>query len=271
MVHLAPTPGHAGHPGLATLMKLAVQDAQSLAAGGVHGILVENETDHPHTLTVTLLQENCILKAVNAIVHNVSIPVGVNVLLNDWRASLRIAHHTKSAFIRVDVFVDHVGFSQDDQFNLEGYLPHEQRAHETRKLKMIEPPGLQIIAYQREIGATYIALLTDIQVKHKTLLETDKPITLSAQQAITAGAAALVVTGAKTGQETPVDKIRAVKEYVSMHAPHIPVLIGAGVNAANIFAQLQLADGAIIGTAFKGRDGRIDPRLVRQIINAVNN
>jgi len=58
---------------------------------------------------------------------------------------------------------------------------------------------------------------------------------------------AIVTTGTGTGIETPLDKLRQYKKVLG----DFPLIVGAGVNANNIQAQLAVADGAIIGSYFK--------------------
>ena len=68
----------------------------------------------------------------------------------------------------------------------------------------------------------------------------------SAIDAVNAGADALIVTGSATGQATPLDTVREVKSVVE-----IPVLVGSGTNLENVKDTLQIADGAIVGSALK--------------------
>jgi hypothetical protein len=64
------------------------------------------------------------------------------------------------------------------------------------------------------------------------------------------GADAVIVTGVSTGQQTPIEALEQVKKNVK-----IPVLIGSGVSVNNVKEQFAIADGAIIGSAFKeGKD-----------------
>lgn len=239
MVHLRPTAGYATHPGMDALIRLAIDDAIALERGGADGICVENDRDQPHVIRVTTETRNCIEQAIRAIQAQVHIPVGVGVLLNDWKAALDIAHATGCAFVRIDVFVDRVE------------CPDGQG--------VIEPEAKQIVAYRHTIGADAVAIFADIQVKHKMLLEHDKPLTVSAQQAIDASADAVIVTGAATGQETPLERITLVKNAF----PHFPVYIGAGVNVDNVSQQLSIADGAFVGTSLKTKYDTIDQEKVR--------
>jgi predicted TIM-barrel enzyme len=54
------------------------------------------------------------------------------------------------------------------------------------------------------------------------------------------------VTGTRIGAETPIEIIQRVKKVVK-----IPVIAGSGVNTNNIKTQMNIADGAIVGSSLK--------------------
>jgi uncharacterized protein len=68
---------------------------------------------------------------------------------------------------------------------------------------------------------------------------------------------AFVITGEATGQETDVDK---VKRFRSVVGGDFPLVIGAGLTAANVDDQLRDADGAIVGSYLK--DTHVDTGLI---------
>ncbi len=81
---------------------------------------------------------------------------------------------------------------------------------------------------------------------------------------------ALVVTGAGTGKETPIEKIMTFRKGVG---EQYPLIVGAGLTPENVKEQLHYAQGAIVGSTFKpsGDTKRmVDRALVRQFMNAVN-
>jgi len=57
----------------------------------------------------------------------------------------------------------------------------------------------------------------------------------------------IVTTGEGTGVETPLDKLREYKRLLG----DFPLIVGAGVNLDNVYNQLSVANGAIIGSYFK--------------------
>jgi predicted TIM-barrel enzyme len=80
---------------------------------------------------------------------------------------------------------------------------------------------------------------------------------------------AIVVTGAGTGKETPLDKIMQFKRM----AGTTPIIIGAGLTPQNVAEQLIHADGAIVGSTFKkfGKTTNpVDRELVREFMAEVN-
>lgn len=58
---------------------------------------------------------------------------------------------------------------------------------------------------------------------------------------------AVVITGAGTGMETPISKLQYARSVIGNH----PLIVGAGVTARTCRAQLAIADGCIVGSAFK--------------------
>ena len=82
---------------------------------------------------------------------------------------------------------------------------------------------------------------------------------------------AIVVTGAGTGMETPLDKIklfRALMDRKSKLQGHkTPLIVGAGLTAANVKEALEHAQGAIVGSAFKP-NGKTMQMVDRDLVRA---
>jgi len=62
-------------------------------------------------------------------------------------------------------------------------------------------------------------------------------------------AAAIVITGEGTGIETPISKLQFARNVLGDHR----LIVGAGVTAKNCLEQLAIADGCIVGSAFKAK------------------
>ncbi len=79
---------------------------------------------------------------------------------------------------------------------------------------------------------------------------------------------AIVTTGEGTGIETPIGKLKLFKRYLR----EFPLIVGAGLNTENAYEQLQIADGAIVGSYFKPNKNTflpVDKYLVKDLIDVV--
>lgn len=103
MVHLLPLPGSPRYAGsLEAVIERAVADTKALADGGMDGCLVENSGDIPFAVgPVGPEVVAAMTAAVTEIRRAVKIPCGVNVLKNDPKAALAIAHTTGAPFVRI--------------------------------------------------------------------------------------------------------------------------------------------------------------------------
>lgn len=234
MVHLPPLPGsprwETSASSMTAVLETAVRDARALVDGGADAVLVENFFDAPfakdnvppHTIAALARAVSAVCEAVGE-----NIPVGVNVLRNDARAAIAIAHVCGAQFVRINVYV---GAAVTDQGIIEG-------------------AARTAVLYRKELGAT-VALFADVFVKHAAQLG-DEGVTLedAAKDAVYRGLAdALIVSGTATGAPTSPDEVRRVKAVV----PETPVLVGSGFGADTASALLTAgANGAIVGTSIK--------------------
>lgn len=245
MVHLLALPGSPGYRGsMQEIIDRAARDAESLVAGGVDGIIVENYGDVPFFPdAVPAATVSALSIAVLEVLRLTDIPVGVNVLRNDAAAAMSIATCTGAAFIRVNV---HTGAMLTDQGWIAG------RAHETLRLR----PALQ----------SNVRVYADVIVKHAVA---PQGLTLedAARDAFHRGGAdALIVSGTATGAPTDVTDANRVKTAV----PTADVWIGSGVTADSVVQMLDTADGVIVGSAFEegGVAGRpVELDRVRKLID----
>lgn len=225
MIALPPLLGYPEFAGVDAAIERALGDLDTLQRGGVDGVCVENDYDRPHQLTVGPEIVASFTRIAGEIAKHASVPVGLEVLLNDWRASLAIARVIDASFVRLDFFVDRVRIAAG----------------------VIEPEADAVFAYRKHISAEHVALFTDIQVKHSELLEPGKSLATSARQAITHGADALIVSGRVTGDGPTQADLREAREA----AADFPVLVGSGTTPQNVRNLFQYADGAIVGTSLK--------------------
>ncbi len=227
VIHLPALPGYPASPGLNACIDKALADLAALEAGGADGVLVENEHDRPHTV----LAPCEIIAAMTRITAEVVAAarrcvIGVEFLANDPEASLAIALGAGARFIRTDYFTDPM-----DRPEYGGLMRSDAPA---------------VLAYRKHIGADDVMILADIQVKYARLT-IERGLDESAVIAFDAGAEAVIVSGAATGDPTRVPDLALAKQG----AGERPVLIGSGLDAANALNVLAPCDGAVVGTSLK--------------------
>lgn len=245
MVHVLPLPGSPRWEGsMARVIASALADADALISGGIDALLVENFGDAPFTPgrvePATVAAMAVVVDAVRRAFPDVLL--GVNVLKNDARAALAVAAAAGAQFIRVNV---HAGAVLADQG-----IVHSD-AYGTLR--------------DRRLLAADVRIVADVQGKHAVPLA-PLPLEQEARDLVHRGLAdALVVTGAATGEPTPLGDVKRVRGAV----PGVPVLVGSGVAPDTVAEVLSVADGAIVGTALK-RDGvvtnPVDPARVQQLV-----
>ncbi|WP_049900406.1 BtpA/SgcQ family protein [Halococcus agarilyticus] len=251
MVHLPPLPGAPDFAGDRGAIRERVRrDAAALEAGGVDGIMLENFGDAPFYPDRVPRHTVADVAALAATLGEcVSIPFGVNVLRNDVRSALGIAAATGGTFVRVNV---HTGARVTDQGLIEG------TAHETLRL--------------RERLDADVAVLADLDVKHSAPLA-ERPLEESLGDLVERGGAdGVVVSGAGTGESVDTDLLARVVDCRDDRGFDVPVLIGSGVTPATASDLLELADGAIVGTALKQGEettSPVDEAAVERLVRAV--
>ena len=245
MIHLMPLPGAPRYGGnLAAIRDAALRDAEALAEGGIHGLMLENFGDVPfYPDRVPAQVVSHMTRIALEIRKRIDLPLGINVLRNAGRSALAIAHAADAQFIRVNVLC---GARVADQGILQGI------AHD-------------LLRDRASLKAESIKILADVDVKHSAPLA-PRAIADEVEDTIHRGLAdAIIVTGSGTGKTTDLDKLRTVKAA----AGATPVMVGSGVDAQTIAAYLPFCDGFIIGTTFK-KDGiasnPVDTGRVRELI-----
>jgi hypothetical protein len=254
VIHFPPLFGYKDFPGYDVALKNSLEDLKAFQDGGVDGIIIENNYDIPHKVFVETGTVDLITQLGKEIKKQSKVPIGVNILWNDYKSALSISKNIESEFIRIPVFVDKVKTDCGD----------------------IAGDAEDVLAYQKEIGTENVALFTDIQVKHSELLE-KKLIEESAIQAINSGSDGLIITGKWTGQAPDLGELERVRKIVG----NFPILTGSGADKDNIEEILKYANGVIVSTSLKmgeTKEGevnvkswqqRIDVEKVKDLVNVI--
>ncbi len=261
MVHLLPLPGSPRYGGsFDQVRKQAIADAEALAAGGVHGLMLENFGDVPFFPgRVPAHVVACMTDLAAEIRRRCPIPLGINVLRNDGLSALAVALAADASFIRVNVLC---GARVTDQGAIEGI------AHDLQRLRS-------------QLDAGDIRVLADVDVKHSSPLGQPRAIEDEAIETLGRGLAdGLIVSGAGTGRPTDITQVKKIKHAMvtgqagpghAGAAEAAPIFVGSGVDARTVGHFLAVADGVIVGTALK-RDGiatnPVDVERVKQLMAA---
>ncbi|MEM3827548.1 MAG: BtpA/SgcQ family protein [Candidatus Micrarchaeaceae archaeon] len=241
-VHFAPLLGYKDSPGIESILENAEKDLRALEEGGVDGVIFENNYDLPHKINVgpeTVVSMSYLCAELG---KDLSIPFGISVLWNDYKAALAIAKVVGGKFVRVPVFVDSV----ETDFGV------------------INADPVEVIKYRSNIEAEGVSLFTDIQVKHATMLK-ERPIAESAIEAEKQGADVLIVTGRWTGNAPDISKLREAKE-----SSKLEIIVGSGLDASNVERIFQYADGAIVSTSLKEGRAIASERNVKPMSARIN-
>ncbi len=224
-LHFPPLPGFAGFTSIEEILSFSLNNAKVLEEAGFDGIIVENNYDLPHQIKVGPETVAAMTYLTQKIMEEIKIPIGISVLWNSYRTGLSIAKVVGAKFIRVPVFIDQVETSYG----------------------VIEGDAKDVLEFRRKIEAEDVLLLTDVQVKHSTLLNV-RPIAEAATEAVKEESDGIIVTGKWTGDAPNLEKLADTRQAVGKD---FPVIVGSGATKENIQKLLQFSDGVIVGTALK--------------------
>jgi len=245
VIHLLPLPGSPKFSGnIDAIIELAEREAKTLNEAKVDGLIIENYNDEPFTLSEPSSEQLALMASIITIVgRQITIPIGVNVHFNAWRAEIALAFACQAQFARIEVFVDTV----------------------VTAAGIVQPCSAEITRYRKEIGASGVALWADLHPKFsRNMLNTS--LAESARMAKICLADAVIVTGQATGLATPLKDVQAVKEVIDL-----PVLVGSGATVKNIQSVLETASGVIVGSAFKESGyvyNEVSPAAVKAFLKA---
>lgn len=250
MIHLQPLPGspmYRGQP-VEELIEQALRDAELLKEGGVDGLMVENFGDRPFLKPERIGHETTAVLAVVAreVIRSTGLPTGISCLANGAVPAIAASVASGAKWIRVNCWAN--AYIADEGF--------------------IEAAAPVALRYMRYLGADNIRVFADVQVKHGShFIVSDRPFEEQVRDVEFFGADAVVVSGSRTGEETPVERVLAAKK-----ATALPVLVGSGLRPENAGRLLRAADGAIVGSYLR-KDGDplkpVDPERLRRLMVAV--
>ena len=243
VVHCLPLPGGPHYRGgsIDEVVTHAVEEAEAYAAGGVHGLIVENAWDLPFAPPHEQGLETAAWMAIltDRVRAATGLTVGVNVLANGANCALAAAQAGGGGFIRVNQWVN-------------AYVANEG---------LLDGAAPTATRYRAWLRADAVRVFADVHVKHGShAIVADRSVEEQATDAEFFDADVLIATGSRTGDATPLEEIETIKS-----ASRLPVVIGSGVTAENAAALLAACEGAIVASSLKDNGrwwGRVDRRRV---------
>jgi uncharacterized protein len=210
----------------------ALEEVTLFAEEGLDGVIVENYHARSSSVVSTALRETVKLQT--------DLVIGINILPNNFGLAFSLARTYGAQFIQLDYVAG--------MYNGVGTVDYT-RYREVRERN----PGVMVLG---GVWPKYHDPVTGSD------LEADLKVGMGRAEAI-------VVTGAGTGKETPLDKLMRFRTTLGDHS----LIVGAGLTPENAYDQLTIADGAIVGTCLKTDDDThnpVDRGRVRDLMAVVN-
>lgn len=244
MCHLAALPGDPGYDnasGIEQVVEFARKDLLALQEGGVDAVMFSNEFSLPYLTQVEPLTIASMARIIGELLGEIKIPFGVNVLW-DPIASLDLAVAVGAKFVReifTGVYASDFGLWNTD--------------------------AGATVRHQHRIGGNNIRLFFNIVPEAASYLANRDIVEIAKSTVFNNHPDAICVSGLTAGVQTDLSTLKKVKEAI----PDTVVVSNTGVRIDNAKEQLSIADGAIVGTAFK-HDGifenHVDGSRVREFM-----
>jgi len=248
MCHLEALPGDPYYDrerGMDFVIEMAIKDLTALQEGGVDAIMFSNEFSIPYLTEVKTVTVAAMARIIGEIKNYIKVPYGVNVLW-DAKKSLDLASITDAKFVReifsgvyasdFGLWNTNVGETVRHQYNI--------NAEKIKLLYNIVPEA-----------ATYLSN-RDIKETTKSTVFNCKPD-------------GICVSGCTAGEELDIKTLKLIRELIP---EEIVLLSNTGVNVNNVENNLEIADGAIVGTTFKYKgifENHVDQNRVLEFMEKV--
>jgi len=250
MIHLPPLPGAPRYRGASVeeIIDYALRDADLLKSGDVDGLQVENIGDYPYLKPEDIGHETSSILAVVAreVRKATGLPTGICCLANGVIPAIAACVASGARWVRAAEWAN--AYIADEGF--------------------VEAIAHKALRYRANLRADYVKVFADVQVKHGShFIISDRPFEEQVLDVEFFDADAVIVSGTRTGAETPVERVIKAKQ-----ATTLPVLVGSGLNPRNAETLLKHADGAIVGSYLR-KDGKfwnpVDISRVKELMAVV--
>ncbi len=251
-LHLPPHPA-SRHPmarSVSQMVDFALRNAERAVEAGIPALYIQDVADtpvapqvQPHTIATLAVVGAAVRRAFPDLI------LGVCLMSHGAREPLAIAQAIGAQFVRLKVYVGAM-------VKAEGIL---------------QGCAYEAIQYRAQLGADEIAILADVYDRTGEPLGRLPLVEEARQSAVFGRADGLVLTGLSFEESLEMlGQVRAANLGV-------PLYLGGGANATNVSQALQVADGIIVSSAFKSRQGwtrealldEWEPERIRTFMEAV--
>jgi len=226
MCHLDALPGDPQYDpkkGMSWVIDRAGKNLRSLQDGGVNAVMFSNEFSLPYLLKTEAVTQSSMARIIGELRSEIKAPFGVNVLW-DPQATVELAVAVGASFVRevfTGVYAGDYGLWDTSCGN--------------------------VVRRRNQLGGENIKLIFNICPEASVYLGNRTLADIARTTVFNALPDAICVSGRTAGMETSAELLREAGEAV----PDTPVFANTGVNLRNVAEQLAIADGMIVGTAFK--------------------
>ncbi len=248
MCHLDALPGDPRYNkelGIQWVIDRTRENIHALQDGGIDAIMFSNEFSLPYLTKVHPITSITMARVIGELKNEVTVPYGVNVLW-DPQATIELAVAVGASFVR-EVFTG--------VYSSDFGLWDTNCGEVVRSRNMLGGENIRLLFNIYPEASTYLGNRDIADIAKTTVFNTHPDV--------------LCVSGRTAGAETSPKLLQSVTEVV----PDVPVFANTGVNLENVEQQLQIADGVVIGTAFK-RNGDffelVDREKVSRFMNKVH-
>lgn len=247
MCHLKAMPGDPGYDrekGMPYVLDRAKYELEGLQKGGVDAVMFSNEFSLPYLTKVRTETVAAMACVIGELKREIDIPFGVNCLW-DPKASLDLAAATGALFVReifTGVYASDFGIWDTDCGD--------------------------VIRHRAAIGAEHVKCLFNIVPEAAKYLADRDVAGIAKTTVFNCRPDALCVSGATAGAETDSSVLKRVKDAV----PDTVVLANTGCRVDTVVDKLSVADGCVVGTAFKkgGRfENEVEEARVKEFMDRV--
>lgn len=249
MVHLKKLPSQKWSKWIDHVLESAFSDIDALVWWWIDGVIIENWEDESNSPYINEEDRKYLDQIVWLIVSRYAVPIGLNILPNDYHTLFEMMQKYNLSFWQLDVVVDHVKTN---------YIHSKVKPFEIKVNKE------DFIKSREQHNCQEKILLWWVDPKHYHNIWW-LSIEQSVQKSIERWIDVIVVTGDRTGEEIDKWDIQKIKENFT-----VPICIGSWINKKNIVEMMAYSQMCIVGTSIKDKDfQQVEKSKVLELINEI--